>query len=217
MAGGAVSRWSTCCVTRRPRTTAHIPVMTTNPNRVPKGVTTGGQFSTGHKSESSVSLAGGVQPREDASPESFSFNKDYNDHEQVRPYFDAYTKVYDELQAAGQYPYDSLFKGRIPGIEGPSEDTAIYMLQQMRSREALAVRRNAFEESGGKVVTADDMTEGEIRRGTVASAGFYMGGTGWTEYDKARLVKNNGRLVVLEKGKRTNGRLLQGDVLLRED
>ena len=59
----------------------------------------------------------------------WTFSKDYKDLEQVGEFYPAYLAVYESLRAAGEYPYNDSFKGRIPGIEGPQEDTAIYLLQ----------------------------------------------------------------------------------------
>ena len=63
---------------------------------------------------------------------SWKFNGNYYDRVQVEEFYPAYLAVYEELKAAGKYPYNDLFNGRIPGIEGPDEDTAIYMLQGIR-------------------------------------------------------------------------------------
>jgi hypothetical protein len=69
----------------------------------------------------------------------FTFNKDYNDLEQVRVYFDAYMAVFEALAADGKYPYNSSFKGQIEGLvaDDKNEDTAIYLLQGLRMQEAL--------------------------------------------------------------------------------
>jgi len=150
-------------------------------------------------------------------PEPFVFDKDYDNHEQVRPYFAAYTDRLRALESLGKYPYNESFKGHIPGIEGPDEDTAIYLLQRMRDRDAMHAKRDEFLSDGGREIRPADLADGEQLRGTVASYGFYSGGTGWAQYESARLTKHRGALVVLEKGKRTNGRLLSGTVLLRPD
>lgn len=142
----------------------------------------------------------------------FVFDKDYKNHEQVRPFMADFLAVFAELEAAGKYPYNDSFKGRIPGVEGPDEDTAIYMLQTLRDLDALAVKVAAFLADGGEHVE----TLTETRRGTVVCYGFYMGGTGWTEYHDARLLARNGKpYAILPKGKRTNGHLVQGRVMIR--
>ena len=141
----------------------------------------------------------------------FVWDGDYKNHEQVRPYMADFLAVYAELEA-GSGTYNHSFRGRIPGIED-YEDTAIYMLQNLKRLDELAIRVAEFEASGGRHVTELD----ETVRGTVVFYGFYMGGTGWQEYHDARLLARGGRpYAVLPKGKRTNGHLVQGRVMVRE-
>ena len=92
------------------------------------------------------------------------FNRKYDDHQQVRPYMDEFNRVYDEIEAAGKYPYNDSFKGRIPSLAGTddkNEDTAIYMLQNLRTLDAEAAKRAAFVESGGRKITAEDIAPGQ--------------------------------------------------------
>ena len=148
-------------------------------------------------------------------PAPFVFDKNYKNNEQVRPYFEDYSRVRAELDAANQYPYNDLFKGRIPGIDGPNEDTAIYLLQTMHDLDALAVRIEDFlAQDGARWITAEDLATTQILRGTVVDTGFYVGGTGWKAYESARLVISGGSASVLPKGKRSRGYLLCGRVLL---
>lgn len=155
----------------------------------------------------------------------FVFDRDYNNHEQVRPYMDDFNRVYDEIVASGRYTYNDSFKGRIPSLAGTdskNEDTAIYMCQTLRTLDDEAVKRQEFLASGGRKVTADDLTPGEVLRGTVVKSGFYMGGTGWQVHDDVRVrVRSypNGRreLEYVEKGKRNGHGLGDGDIYFRED
>lgn len=65
----------------------------------------------------------------------FKFNGDYQDLTQVYPFFADFKKEYQKLKTAGQYPYNSSFKGKIAGIQGADEDTAIYLLQGLQKEE----------------------------------------------------------------------------------
>lgn len=142
----------------------------------------------------------------------FTFDNDYKNTEQVRPYMADFLEVYAEFEAAGKFPYNDSFKGRIPGVEGPDEDTAIYLLQTLRDLDLLEAKVAAFLAEGGEHVE----TLTETRRGTVVCYGFYMGGTGWREYPEARLVARNGKpYAILPKGKRTNGYQVEGRVMIR--
>src|SRR3954469_24020651 len=113
----------------------------------------------------------------------FVFDKNYRNDEQVRPYMEAFLAVYTEVEAAGNgTAYNDSFRGLIPAIAGDDEDTAIYLLQTLRRLDQLAVQIEEFLADGGEEVTTLD----KVRRGTVVHVGFYMGGTGWTQWDEAR-------------------------------
>lgn len=145
----------------------------------------------------------------------FVWDNDYHNTEQVRPYLDDFLVVHAELEADGRYPYNDSFRGRIPGIAGPDEDTAIYLLQTLKRLDELHNKVEAFLADGGERVDSLDQT----RRGTVVHYGFYMGGTGWNEWHQARLLPRDGKpFAVLPKGRRTNGHYVAGGhVLIRED
>lgn len=155
----------------------------------------------------------------------FVFDKNYGNHEQVRPYMDEFNRVYDEIVATGRYTYNDSFKGRIPSlgeVDSKTEDTAIYMLQNLRQLDEESVKRQEFLDSGGRKVTVEDLADGQTLRGTVVKAGFYMGGTGWSVHENIRLRVHtypNGRreLVYVEKGKRNGHSLGDGDIYFRED
>lgn len=159
----------------------------------------------------------------DEKPAPFEFDGNYKNHEQVRPYMDDFLRVFASFDPDLKFAYNDQFKGRIPGIaDGPSEDTGIYLLQTLKSLDELAVQVEKFKAEGGRVVTADDVGD-KVLRGTVVFTGFYVGGTGWREFRQARLLRQRraggelGFLCVLPKGKRTNGYLAEGTVLLKEE
>ncbi len=151
-----------------------------------------------------------------SSTEPFVFDGDFKNNEQVRPFFAEYSVVRAELVAAGEYPYDDSFKGRIPSLAGATdrdEDTAIYLLQTMHALDALAVRKADFLAGGG--VSVETVNIGETVRGTVACYGFYVGGTGWREYEDARLTRDkHGRIIVRPRGKRNGFLLSEGRVMV---
>lgn len=135
-------------------------------------------------------------------PPQFIFNRDFDDHEQVRPYFDGYLARRAELEAAGQYPYNDSFKGHIPGLEGPNEGRGIYMLQQMYDRDEMQAKVDAFLADGGQPVDELDLPEGRELRGTLATFGFFMGGTGYSEQD-VWLSRTGDRVMIREPRART--------------
>jgi hypothetical protein len=146
--------------------------------------------------------------------DTWRFNRNYKDKTQVEPFYPAYLAVYDELHAKGEYHYNDSFRGRIPGIEGPDEDAAIYLLQQLRSLKDLDTDIERYLADGGERI--ETLTE-TTKFASVVSYGFYVGGTGWIEWHDARIVPdmNQRPSTLLPKGKRTNGLILTGSVLVK--
>lgn len=144
----------------------------------------------------------------------FVFDKDYDRIEQVAPFYPEYEVIFNELAAAGKYPYNSSFEGKIPGIAGPDEETAIYLLQQMRHIADMNAKVAEFEAAGGRPLERLD----EITRFTeVIWYGFYVGGAGFNKRQDVRLVPDlNGRpYMAIPKGKRTHGEHISGKVMVR--
>ncbi len=146
----------------------------------------------------------------------FIFNKNYKDLGQVAEFLDRYLAVYAEITGAGDYPYDDSFKGRIPGIEGPNEITAIYLLQSTRHIMELNAQIDAAVLDGCQLLDAEAVT-GTTRYARIVQYGFYVGGTGWKEWADARLVRMTTQrsTMVLPKGRRTNGFLVHGKLLVK--
>lgn len=137
----------------------------------------------------------------------FEFNGDYGDRAQVEAYYPAYMKRYWELVAEGRYPYNDDFKGHIPGIEGDSEDTAIYLLQGMRSLDEDAVRMARYR-ADGFVEPGPCMERRRFDRVVVYRPNHYVGGRALiSEFESARLGPGVGGVpaYVLKKGARVYG------------
>lgn len=141
-------------------------------------------FAAKQQTEADVSLT--------APPTPFVFDKNYDNYEQVRPYYADYENFRVELEDAGKYPYDEAFKGKLESLAGTSdkdETTAIYMLQQMHSREQMNREVRAFTATGGRDV---EQIVGE-QRGDLAMYGYYVGDTGWRVIEGARVKREDGR------------------------
>jgi hypothetical protein len=163
-------------------------------------------FAAKQQTEATVSLTTPAEP--------FVFDKDYDNYEQVRPYFADYENTRIELEDAGKYPYDESFKGQLPSLAGTSdkdETTAIYMLQQMYSREQMNREVRAFTAAGGRDA------EGVVgeQRGDLATYGYYVGGTGWSVIKDARVKRENGRTMVKEPRQRNWRVLGAGNALFK--
>lgn len=119
----------------------------------------------------------------------FVWNRCYDDHEQVRPYMEQFLAIHSEITAAGAYPYNDSFKGRIDGVAGSAnEDTAIYMLQNLKSLDELDGQVADFIADGGCTLADSGLEEDRIYRGTVVRYGFYVGGSGWQQHDAVRFL-----------------------------
>lgn len=141
------------------------------------------------------------------------FNRDYDDYTQVEPFLAAFLTVHAEV-AHGDLAYNDDFKGRIPGIAGPDEDRAIYMLQTLKSLNELAARVDQYLADGGERIEKLSET---TKFASVVRYGWYVGGTGWHEWKDARIIpheETGAPRFVLPKGKRTNGHLLDGGHIL---
>ena len=159
-----------------------------HPRAQTPGTPSNGRFVEKARTGDDINLA--AVPAATARP--FVFDRNYDNYEQVRPYFDDYCTVRAEIEAAGKYTYNDSFKGRIPSLAGTSnkdEDTAIYMLQSMHSRDEMDRQVEEFTAGGGYDI--EDVV-GE-KRGTIAQYAFYVGGTGFKVLNDVRVKRENNR------------------------
>lgn len=153
-----------------------------------------------------------IQPGSPTMDTAWRFNRQYGDLSQVEQFLPAFLVVLAEIEAAGQYRYNDSFKGRIPGIEGAGEDTAIYLLQGLEAQRRQDDRVAALLDDGYEHLSRLEETRKYAH--VVLYPTTRMGGA-WAEYRDARLVANGSRpYAVLPKGKRTNGHLVAGRAVL---
>ena len=145
----------------------------------------------------------------------WEFNKDYKDLSQVAEFYPAYLAVYEEIQAAGRYPYNDDFKGRIPGIEGPREDTAIYLLQKARHQLEHDAKVAAYRADGWHDFDPAEIETGPARYAGVMEHGF-ENGTGIRKWDSARVTRFHSSLAVLPARCRTRGHVVYGQLLVKD-
>lgn len=134
----------------------------------------------------------------------FRFNRDYDNLEQVAQYLPRFLEVLAEIEAAGRYRYNDLFKGRIPGIEGPDEDTAIYLLQGLERKRRQDARVAALLADGYDFV---EQPADRQRFSAVALVPVRRMGGEFKEYADVRVTLDAyGRpWGLLPKGARTRG------------
>jgi hypothetical protein len=146
---------------------------------------------------------------------SWAWNNDYKDLGQVEAFYPAYLAVYEQLRAADGYPFNADFKGRIPGIEGPREDTAIYLLQKLRSIRDMEAKVTGHRAAGWRDVDLAELDGGPVRFAGVAEYGWYMGGDGFQSWENARLTRHDSSVWVLPGRNRTRGHLVAGKLLVK--
>lgn len=138
----------------------------------------------------------------------------------VEPFYSEFATLRAQMEAAGKYPYNDDFRGKIAGIDpehsGTSHDdegTAIYLLQESHTVKRERVKLAAFIESGGYQITRESLIEQGVSqakplRGTAVVVGQYSGGTGYVVYEDVRVFPYGHRVVGIPKGKRTYGHSL---------
>lgn len=140
----------------------------------------------------------------------FTWNRDYEDLEQVAEWLPAFTAIRDQITAGGGYPYNDDFKGKIPGIMGDREDTAIYLLQGLYRQREMQARLDGWLADGFTPV--DSLPEVRKFSRVILYRADRSGE--WREYQDARLIPETkprqaeitGQIsALLPKGKRTNG------------
>jgi hypothetical protein len=134
------------------------------------------------------------------------FNGDYKDLAQIIPFIDAFWTIYEELKAAGKYPYNDSFAGRIPGLHNalPREETPIYLLQQLRGLvEGNDLLATVLQDG---YLRLTEITAQERFASVVVFDQFYRP----QRYDEARVSPDPEQRPshLLPKGRRTRGRRL---------
>lgn len=147
----------------------------------------------------------------------WTFNRDYKDLGQVEQFYPAYLARYEQLVAAGKYPYNDEFKGCLPGAEGPSEDAAIYLCQTLRSVREMEAQVAALRAAGWRDLEPGELDKGPVRFAGVAQYGWYMGGTGLKVWGSARIAQRETYQVVLPGRSRTNGHIVAGKLLVQPE
>ena len=143
----------------------------------------------------------------------FTWNRNYEDLEQVAEWLPAFTVIRDKITGAGGYPYNDDFKGKIPGIIGDREDTAIYLLQGLYRQREMQARIDGWLADGYRKIDSVPA----VRK--FAHVILYRADRSgeYSEYQDARLVPETkprqaevtGKIsALLPKGKRTNGVLV---------
>lgn len=144
-----------------------------------------------------------------ASP--WQFDGNYKNTEQVAAFMPAFLERFAELDPTLSFAYNDSFRGHVAGIEGPCEDTAIYLLQGRKRLLELESRVAQALADGFVEVTE---TAEPLKCSAVVHYGFYMDGDGWKEWHDVRLFPGRQWMTVLPKRARTHGHILVGGRVL---
>ncbi len=132
------------------------------------------------------------------------FNGDYHDLAQIIPFIEPYWTIYEQIKAAGKYPYNADFEGRIPGLEDalPREETPIYLLQGLRGLVEGHEQLAQILVDGYRRLT--ELATRERFSSVVVFDRFYA----VQRFEDARVIPDREHRPsgVLPKGKRTRGR-----------
>lgn len=135
------------------------------------------------------------------------------DPERLAPFLPAFLVVLAEIEAAGKYRYNASFKGRVPGIEGDDEDTAIYLLQGLERDRREAARVQELLAAGYEHVTHVGTPQKYSH--VVLYTTKKMAGE-WAEYHDVRVTGTTKGLPygLIPKGRRTHGYAVAGRQVL---
>lgn len=140
----------------------------------------------------------------------FKFDKNYNNLNQVRPFYEEFKKIKEKLQKSGNhmYKYNSTYKGRIKGIAGEDEMTAIYLLQHLQTAENREYTIKHLIESGFKEITLKNKAE-TVKYKEVIQVGTSYSDDDVKKFEGARVhFSDTGRglkIWILPKGARVKG------------
>lgn len=130
----------------------------------------------------------------------FTFNKDYEDLDQVKGFYEEFKEIKNSIEGRA---YNSMFEGKIAGIAGDDEKTAIYLLQQLDTANRRQAKINELLQKGYSEVVPED--GGMNKYESVVKVGNGYSKAGVNEYPKARIAFADKRMYIVPKGNRTRG------------
>ena len=136
----------------------------------------------------------------------FKFDGSYKNLKQVEVFYPAFLREYKKLEKEGKYTYNYLFKGKIKGIEGENEDTAIYLLQQSKTQKSKEEKiANLLKDGFTKI----EMGEGCKKFDKVVMVGTDYSRDSTKEFEKAKILFDKGYAnFIIPKGYRKRGVML---------
>lgn len=139
----------------------------------------------------------------------YKFDGNYENLDQVKEFYDEFKKIKDSIEGVA---YNSLFEGKIAGIAGDDEQTAIYLLQSLDTENRRQAKINELQNEGYKEVVPED--GGATKYESVVKVGNDTSRAGTNEYPRARIVFADKHMYIVPKGNRTRGYNVYPDSLV---
>lgn len=141
-----------------------------------------------------------VNGRVETTKKTFKFNGNWNNLDQVKPFYKQFKQVKDNMNS---YPYNDNFIGKIDGLAGDDEKTAIYLLQQLDTDNKRQTKIDELLNNGYKKVIPQ--SGGSCKYESIVKVGNNFSKDGVDEYPKAKIWFADGHMFIVPKGHRTRG------------
>ena len=133
----------------------------------------------------------------------FKFDNNYDNLGQVLKFYPEFIAIHEELTAEGVYPGNAQFKGKITGLAGDNEDTAIYLLQQLKTDNMRQFKIDELIQDGYSKVEPEQ--GGHKKYESVVKVGNDNSRAGVNEYPGAKIWFAEGNMYIVPKNNRTRG------------
>ena len=133
----------------------------------------------------------------------WTFNKNYQDYEQVEQFYPMFERLYNEIIEKGGFPYNSLFEGKFGIEDSKQEKTVIYLLQQSRTEKARKAKVRELLSTGFQKIENLDIP---AKFKTIIQVGTDYSRDSVKEFNNATIFYENGKsLFILPKGHTKTG------------
>jgi hypothetical protein len=133
----------------------------------------------------------------------FKFDNNYHNLEQVKKFYPKFKKLYDEIIERGDYPYNNIFEGKIKEIEGGDEETAIYLLQSLRTQENKnEIIKKLLMDGYSEIINGDGIKKFK----EIIQVGTDYSKDSINKFEDARIIfKNTLPIFIIPRGNKTKG------------
>lgn len=139
----------------------------------------------------------------------FTFNDNYDDLDQVKPFYAQFKKIKDTIEGIA---YNSLFTGKIPGIAGEHESKAIFLLQHLDTEYERQTKIKYLLANGYK--PAQPQEGGMEKFASVVKVGNDNSRAGFNEYPGGKIWYADKKMYIVPKHNRTRGFFVWPDSLV---